>query len=198
VGAVAVLEAGAAEDPVARERFLRHLRRESERLVRLVRSLLLLARATAGTHARTSSIDLRPVLERVAGQLALQDDVRLDVQCDRGLRARSHPDLVESALLNLAENAVKHTVRGRVILSGRETARGVVLEVADTGSGMNAEETERAPERFYRGSDRGGDGFGLGLSIVRQIADVLSAQFELESRPGEGTVARLLLPRDHA
>jgi signal transduction histidine kinase len=118
--------------------------------------------------------------------------------CEPGLRATTHAELAERAVLNLAENAVKHTTRGHIVLSGRGDAQGVVLEVADTGSGMTVEETARATDRFYRGGGRDGDGFGLGLSIVRQIAGALSAEFELESRAGEGTVARLVLPSVNA
>ena len=195
VGALDVLEAGAAEDPAERARFLQHLRRESERLVRLVQSLLLLARATSPPGVRVSAIPVRPLLEGIAAGLRPRDGVRVDVLARPELHVTGNPELVERAVSNLAENAVKHTRAGSILLSARSGRRGIVLEVSDTGSGMSAEERERATDRFYRGGNRGADGFGLGLAIVRQIAHALDGTLELESGAGKGTVARLILPR---
>jgi signal transduction histidine kinase len=195
VGAIDVLEAGGADDPEARERFLGHLRRESERLVRLVQSLLLLARATSTRGLRTTTFAVRPLLDQVAKEVRPRAGVRLEVLAPPGLRVTTDRELLERALGNLVENAIKHTREGRILLAGREGARGVTLEVQDTGSGMSAAERERATDRFYRGSDRTGGGFGLGLAIVRDVAEALGGTFELSSIPAEGTAARLVLPR---
>jgi signal transduction histidine kinase len=195
VGAVEVLEAGAADDPVDRQRFLSHLRRESERLVRLVRSLLVLARATSPEGLHSEEVNVRRLLDDIAGDLRPRDGVRVVVLAPPGLVVVTDRELVERALVNLAENAVKHTRAGRILLSGRSSRRGIVLEVWDSGGGMAEDERERATDRFYRGGDRDAAGFGLGLSIVRQVADALGGAFELESAPGEGTVARLVFSR---
>jgi two-component system OmpR family sensor kinase len=83
---------------------------------------------------------------------------------------------------------------------------GVVLEVADAGPGMRAEDAARAFDRFHRGADRagngadaavngsGGGGSGLGLSIVKAIAVAHGGQATLESSPGQGTRVRIWLP----
>jgi two-component system sensor histidine kinase VicK len=195
VGAIDVLEAGGIDDPDARDRFLGHLRRESERLVRLVQSLLLLARADSPSGLRTRTFPVRPLLDQVAKEVRLQPGVRLQVLAPPDLRIVTDRELLERALVNLAENAAKHTTSGRVLLTARAGRRGVTVEIQDTGSGMSAEERERAADRFYRGGARTGTGFGLGLAIVRQVAEALGGSFELESTPTEGTVARLVLPR---
>jgi two-component system OmpR family sensor kinase len=71
-----------------------------------------------------------------------------------------------------------------------------VLTVADTGPGIPLPERERVFDRFYRGQSAGGAGSGLGLSIVRRIADALHATVELEDAPaGTGLVARVRFPR---
>jgi signal transduction histidine kinase len=194
VGAVDVLHAGALDDPVERDRFLEHLRRESERLVRLVQSLLLLARAGSEPAVVTEPVPVRPLLDDIAAELNPSPGVTVEVLAPRGLTMRANRDLVERALTNLAENAVRHTETGRILLSGRASRGGIVLEVTDTGAGIPREERELATERFFRGGSRHAAGFGLGLAIVQQVADVLGGTFELKSTPGAGTVGRLRLP----
>ena len=74
--------------------------------------------------------------------------------------------------------------------AGRET---VVVEVRDGGPGLTPADAERAVERFFRSGDRDAEGFGLGLSIVREVAHALGGHLELESGPGTGTTARIVL-----
>jgi signal transduction histidine kinase len=114
------------------------------------------------------------------------------------LRVHTNVGLVDRVLVNFGENAAKHTREGSIVLYARLSRRGVVLEVRDTGQGMSAETLDQAADRFYRGGDRAADGFGLGLSIARQAADALGGTLELESTPGAGTVARLVLAPEPA
>ena len=104
-------------------------------------------------------------------------------------------DLLEQALRNLGENAAKHTPSGRVVLRAYADGRNVVVEVEDTGIGMNAETQRHVFDRFYRGHDRDPEGFGLGLAIVRQAVRSLDGRIELDSAPGEGTRVRIVLER---
>lgn len=194
VGSVDVLMEGAVEDPGERDRFLRHLRRESRRLARLVETLLLLAQAGPGSRLRRQPVAVRSMLEAVAKRLPVRAGVELDVRGPPDLKAFTHRDLAERAISALAENAAKRTSAGRIALSARASRGGVVVEVTDTGPGMPLDTLERALERFYRGSDGTTRGFGLGLSIAAQAADALGGELKLESEPGRGTVARLTLP----
>ena len=95
-------------------------------------------------------------------------------------------DLLEQALSSVAQNAMQHTDSGRVTMRGRRENGSVVIEVADTGSGIPAPDRARIFDRFYRAGDRDG-GFGLGLSIAREAVRTLGGEIELESEQSVGT-----------
>ena len=108
-------------------------------------------------------------------------------------------DLAAQVITNLAANAAKHTQRGRIRLSARSaTDDAIAIEVTDTGSGIAWEERERIFDRFYSGDGEQGKGFGLGLAIVREAVRALGGVVEIESEPGRGTVARVILPSTEA
>jgi signal transduction histidine kinase len=197
IGAIEVLKAGAKEDPVERDRFLAHIEREAERLARLARALLTLARAHAGQERpRIEAVPIATLLHEVADELHPADGVDVEVECPPDLYASANPDLLEQALRNLCENAAKHTPTGRIVLRAYAEGRSVQLEVEDTGIGMSAETQQHVFDRFFRGEDRGPEGFGLGLAIVRQSVRSLGGHIELDSAPGQGTRVRIVL--EHA
>jgi len=194
--AIDVLQCGAKEIPAERDAFLDDLEREVDRLGRLAHALLVLARVQ-GTDERLSvqSVELCPLLHEVAASLRVGAEVEVDVVCGEALAALAERDLLERALSNLAENAAAHTARGCIVLSARPGVEGcIAIEVRDTGTGMPPDERERAFERFYRAGARGGEGFGLGLAIVRESVRVLNGTVEIDSEPGIGTAVRLSLP----
>lgn len=194
ISAIEVLQAGAKDSP-ERDIFLEHIERASDRLARLVRSMLVLARAQSGIERpRDELIALEPVLQDTAAALSLAPGVEVRVSCPPDAALVSNRELLEQALINLAENAAKHTAQGTVHLSARASETATVLMVSDTGPGIPALERPHVFERFYRGSGQGAGGFGLGLAIVHAAATSLGAELELESAPGEGTVVRIRFP----
>ncbi len=194
IGAVEVLQAGAKEDAEQRDRFLAHIEREAERLARLARALLTLARAHAGQERpRAEPVGLAALLHEVAEELRPREGVALEVECPDGLAATVNRDLLEQALRNLGANAAKHTGQGRIVLRALADADTVTLEVEDTGPGMTPETQQHVFDRFYRGKDRDAEGFGLGLAIVRESVRTLGGRVELESSPGAGTLVRIVL-----
>lgn len=192
--AVEVLQEGAKDSPEDRERFLAIVERQTMRLTRLAHALLTLARA----QTRSEPIRLEPV-----GVSSLLEEIAVDVDgpavgvdvLPEGARALAHPDLLRQALENVTANAVKHapgaalTLRARVDSQGRE----VRIDVSDDGPGLTPSQAERVLDRFYRASSSAGDGFGLGLSIVREAVEVMGGTLSIESREGEGTTVSMVL-----
>jgi signal transduction histidine kinase/HAMP domain-containing protein len=196
IGAVEVLQAGAKDDDAERDRFLAHIAREAERLARLARALLTLARANAGQERpRAELVDVSGLLADIAGDLRPTPGVAVEVDAAEPIDALVNRDLLEQAVRNLAENAIKHTRQGRIVLRAYAVGANVRVEVEDTGRGMSAETQRHVFDRFYRGQDRDAEGFGLGLAIVRQAVRSLDGRVELDSAPGKGTLVRIELER---
>ncbi len=194
LSAVEVLHAGAKDAP-ERDLFLGHIHREADRLARLTRALLVVARAESAVEApKNEVVALEPLLRGVAHDLRPSEGVEVVVDCPGDLGVVTNTELIEQALANLAANAGKHTREGRVTLQGRMVDATAEISVIDTGPGIPPLERPRVFERFYRGDRRSGAGFGLGLAIVRAAVDALGGELELDSTVGAGTIVRIRLP----
>jgi len=170
---------------------------ECDRLAQLAEDLLVLARAADGRlPVRLEPLGARALLEgarhRFADRAAERGrTIRVDAPAELGVMG--DPLRLRQALGNLVDNAVRHGV-GDIALSARPTAGGVEVDVSDEGAGFDADIAERAFERFTRASEsRSGEGAGLGLAIVRAIADAHGGRAEIVETRAGGTV-RLLLP----
>ncbi len=197
VSAMEVLNDGAKDDTTSRERFLAVIGRQSDRLERLSRALLTLARAqTQAGQPELEPVDVASLLEETASVFRERGDVAVEVDCEAGLVASSHYDLLYQAVGNLAENAVKHANGSPVTLAAEPTADGRVrIEVRDRGPGIRPADRERLFDRFYRGGSRSIEGFGLGLSIVGGVVSILGGEVEIEPGEGGGTTASILVAR---
>jgi signal transduction histidine kinase len=146
--------------------------RSSKRMRRLVADLLLLARADAKRELPHEPMDLGRVVVEAAAELGpVADGHLLDVNTEHAVVSGA-PDDLHRLVLNLMENAIKHTPPGTHVRAEVEHQNGhVVFTVADDGPGIPEDLRDRIFERFTRGDgDRGGS-FGLGLSIVRAVAE---------------------------
>jgi signal transduction histidine kinase len=104
---------------------------------------------------------------------------------------------LEQILLNLAENAVRHTSEGDISISSRPRNNGVLVSVKDTGSGIPEAHLPRIFERFYRvdaGRSRDAGGTGLGLAIVKHLVEAHGGVVDADSKGGEGTEIRIFFP----
>lgn len=194
VSAVEALQSGAKESREDRDAFLELIERQTSRLTGLIRSLLLLARAqTQQGELELEPVELRSLLERVAASAQRPPHVEIRVACPPGLMALAQRDVAEQVLSNLLGNALRHSARGVVVLTGRCLAPHVLLEVSDDGPGIAPDARQRIFDRFYSGEQGRRDGFGLGLAIVRDAVRALGGSIEIDSTLGQGTTARVTL-----
>jgi len=195
VSVMDVLEAGAKDVPETRDRFLMHIRVHSEKLSRLARSLLVLARLQTGVEQpRLTVVPVRPLLEEIAGRLDPAGGVEVSVRSSEQTGALADRDLLHRALANVAENSAKHTRTGEIVLEAHENGTTTEIEIRDTGPGMTDDQQARAFHRFYRSSNGADDGFGLGLAIAEEAVLAIEGTIDLESEPGAGTRVRVVLP----
>jgi signal transduction histidine kinase len=168
--------------------------RSSQRMRRLVADLLLLARADAGRIARHEPLDLSRVVVEVAGELEpVAGDHEIRVSAASGATVSGARDELHRLALNLMENALRHTDPGTAVEATVERRNGqIVLSVEDDGPGIPAELREKVFERFYRGESDHGGSSGLGLSIVRAVAESHQGSVTLEE-PLDGRGARFVV-----
>jgi signal transduction histidine kinase len=196
----------AGDDPQARAEFLEASRIQLERLDWLAQNLLELSKLDSGlVLLDLRPDDLRAAVESAveqAGPAARRRGVRLSLSlADSPIRLRHDPQRIGQVVTNLVGNAIKFTdPGGEVTVSARPTDDGgALIEVTDTGVGIEPAELPRIFDRFYRGSranEARGSGSGLGLAIVRSIVDMHRGSVEVSSRLGVGTTFRVALPAD--
>lgn len=169
---------------------------EVDRMSRLVTDLILLAKSRRPDFLVLGEVDLAPLTGAVLAKARALGE--RDWQLDETARGRCVLDeqRVTQALLQLADNAVKHTDTGAVVAVGSARGDGVVrLWVRDAGDGIAPEDREAVLERFGRSHVRAGDdGFGLGLSIVRAIADAHGGEVVIGDAAPHGARVEIVLP----
>ena len=201
-GYVETLLDGAMDDTTALRRFVNSILHHTDRLQALVEDLLQLSRIESGQYeVDFSSCRLDHIAEKVVETFAEQierKELILSLRFETEKPARGNPDLMERALSNLVDNAVKYTEDGGSINIGTtERDDEIILEVADTGPGIPSDALPRIFERFFRvdrARSRALGGTGLGLAIVRHTMELLNGRAWVESRVGEGARFFLSLP----
>lgn len=180
------------------------VQQESQRLSRLVDDLLNLARADAGrVQLRIEQLYLNDLLAeccRSVQPIAAAREIGLECHCAEDVPFRGDEGLLRRMVINLLDNAVRYTPAGGKVSAALEAeGPGVRIRIADTGVGISAEAATHVFERFYRADEsrsRRQDGFGLGLSIVKWIAESHHGAVELTSQPGEGSTFTVHLARE--
>jgi signal transduction histidine kinase len=197
------LEMGRVTDEPTRREYYRVITHESERLSRLIENVLDFSRIEGGRR----TYDLVPVtveplvrdtLESFAWMLA-QQGFKVDVAVQPGLpEVPMDADAVSQALANLIDNAIKYS-ETRKVLTVEAALRdgGLALTVGDEGIGIPRDEQARIFDKFYRvgrSETQGRRGSGVGLALVRHIAEAHGGRVSVDSRPGEGSRFTLWLP----
>jgi signal transduction histidine kinase len=174
--------------------------RSSGRMSRLVADLLLLARADAGRIGARTRCDLAIVAANAAAEVAPtigERDLRVD--SDRALPVNGNPDELHRMVLNLLDNAARHTPAGStIVLRLRAEGQDAVVEIADDGPGVPPELRKQIFERFVRGEGPAdtaiGGGSGLGLAIVNAVASSHGGSAEVSDSELGGALFRIRLP----
>jgi signal transduction histidine kinase len=193
VSSIEMLQTGAKDDRNMRDSFLDAIEEQADRLTRLTRALLTLARVDAEQEGlRPGRVAIESLLERVTRTFPRRHDGTLDVRAD-AVDAWADPDVLEQALLAILDNADKYAPDGPVEVRAARVGERVAIAISDSGPGMSASQTAYVFERFYRGKDDR-DGFGLGLAIARQAIVALDGTIHVASTPGRGTTVRVELP----
>jgi len=191
--AVETLQAGAKEVPEQRDRFLAHVETHADRMSRLARGLLTLARLELGEAVAVDFVELGPLLDRLAREAAPADGVAVVADCPNGLAAIAAPDLLHEALASLLDNAVAHTREGEISLTAAQENGRVTLSVADSGPGILPEFLDRVFEPFFQLAPSG-EGYGLGLAIAAQAVKAMRGEIGVSSAPGVGSIFTVTLP----
>jgi two-component system phosphate regulon sensor histidine kinase PhoR len=178
------------------------IHRNTDRLIGIVQDLLSLAELEEkGASMEIEKTDLSLLAENVLklfGNRAAEKGVGLELKAEEGLLPLAGDSFqLEQMLINLIDNAVKHTEKGTVAVSLKMKDRDIVIDVRDTGIGIPEEHLTHIFERFYvvdKSRSRKLGGTGLGLSIVKHIVLAHRGKISVRSRIGEGTTFTVELP----
>jgi two-component system phosphate regulon sensor histidine kinase PhoR len=193
------------KDEDSRERFLEIIEKHTDRLITIIDDLLSLSRVEEGAEKGEISLQsgyIGDVLQS-AGQLcerkASQRKIGIEVLCDHDIKGKINPALLEQALINLLDNAIKYSEEsGAIRVQARAEGDEIVIDVIDCGSGIEKKHLDRIFERFYRvdkARSRKLGGTGLGLSIVKHIAHAHGGHVTVDSSPGKGSTFSIHLPK---
>ncbi|MBK7644756.1 MAG: HAMP domain-containing histidine kinase [Planctomycetes bacterium] len=195
------LEAGRVKSEADKSRYHTLIRREALRLRRLVDDVLDFSRLERGkpVEVRREALRVDPWLERTCGELsewAREHALELAIECSpTAAEAEIDPEALRRALLNLLDNARKHSGGTQVELAAAREGSELVLSVRDHGRGIPAHEREHVFEAFARLGGHDAPGTGLGLSIVRAIAREHGGSVKaLDPASGPGIVFRMRIP----
>jgi two-component system phosphate regulon sensor histidine kinase PhoR len=213
-GFVETLLDGAADDPEANRRFLGIIARQSDRLAAIIEDLLALSRIEQREGAGNLPLEESRIADLLAAAVAdcepraAERGIAVECACPEDLVAEVNPPLLEQALINLVDNAIKYSDPGKTIWlaaarapDGAGHPGGLSIRVRDQGCGIAAEHLPRLFERFYRvdkARSRAQGGTGLGLAIVKHIVQAHAGTIGVESEPQVGTTFTIRLPLERA
>lgn len=203
-GFAETLDEGAIDDPDAARRFVRIIAGQADRLTAIIEDLLALSTLEQSTDSPLLELEEGNLCDVIATALSIcspkaeAKGIELISVCSEPMLAQLSPPLLEQAVVNLVDNAIKYSSEGsRVDIITEDTGHEAVISVVDRGQGVARIHLPRLFERFYRADkarSRDLGGTGLGLAIVKHIAQVHGGRVSVTSVPGKGSTFRIHLP----
>lgn len=202
-GFIETLKEGAIDDPKNAERFLNIISKHINRLNLLIDDLLTLARLEEKPdEIKMESESIHPVLKSVIEDYDVKANdkkIKIEICCEENITAKINKHLIEQAIGNLVDNAIKYSDKKSNIEVGSYIQDDeLLIYVSDEGYGISEDHMPRLFERFYRidkGRSREEGGTGLGLSIVKHIINTMNGTIDVESQPGKGTKFTVRIPQ---
>ncbi len=192
------------DDPANALRFLGIVLRQVNRLDAIITDLLLLSRIERGNEDQLIETDAEPlaqvlqVARETCEKKAQDKSIQIDVDCPCDLVAKINAPLLEQAVINLIDNAIKYSDAGATVrVAAAQEQSSAVIRVMDNGRGIAANHLPRLFERFYRvdkARSRELGGTGLGLAIVKHIMTAHQGTVQVESTVGRGSTFTLRFP----
>lgn len=202
-GFVETLREGSIKDPEKAADFLEIIARQSERLDAIIDDLLALSRIEQRIEFKEIEMEVGSIKEVLMATVvslqskAKEQNVKISLECDEDIYIRMNSPLLEQAVTNLVDNAIKYSPGGSVTIKTEKMDHEAAIRVIDTGVGIEPEHIPRLFERFYRvdkARSRKMGGTGLGLAIVKHIVQAHKGRTEVQSKPGSGSTFSIVLP----
>ncbi len=187
------------------KRYLEIIERHTDRLINIVNDLLLLAEIEDKSQLQIEAVNIAQMqvdLTKLFEEKTDTKNLQLEWEIVDDLTAIScDPFKLEQVFINLLDNAIKYTDKGKIQVRFSRTSNDILIEIEDTGIGIPEEHLSRIFERFYtvdKSHSRQLSGTGLGLSIAKHIVLLHNGRIDVESTPGVGTTFSVWLPVNKA
>ena len=204
-GFVETLQQGNVESPVETDRFLGIVNKHVDRLNSIIEDLLSLSRIEQEDEGKAVQLEtgyIKDVFQsafQICQSKAEEKNIDIRFNSDQSITAHFDPTLLEQAIVNLLDNAIKYSDPGSIInVNASCDDSEVIISVKDQGSGIAQKHLPRLFERFYRvdkARSRKLGGTGLGLAIVKHIAQAHGGHVAVESDLGKGSIFSIFLPK---
>ncbi|MGH2574866.1 MAG: ATP-binding protein [Ignavibacteria bacterium] len=205
-GFIETLREGALNEPKNARRFLEIVSKHTDRLNVIIEDLLSLSRL----EQKSSVMDIKFIAEQIKTiinsviddfELKARDkNIKINLECENNLTVKVNRPLIEEAVGNLLDNAIKYSdKKSGILISSYVDDEFLTISVKDEGPGISDEHLTRLFERFYRvdkARSRDAGGTGLGLAIVKHIAQVHGGTASVKSKLGKGSIFTIKIPKN--
>lgn len=198
-GYLETIQDGKVDDEETHKKFMGIIHKQASRLSDIVEDLLKLSRIETG-NLEFEWQELKPLIHaavEICKDRAEKKNINIKIDLEMELSAKLNQSLMQQALVNLIDNAIKYSPEGsEIVVAARQVEDEISIDVQDQGPGISQEHHERLFERFYsvdkaRSKELGGS--GIGLAIVKHIARAHGGRESVISQPGEGSTFSIVL-----